>query len=65
MLNDHIVLHPNLCAGAPAVADPTVPAWERATGVLVLVHEAYHLRRWKWRRNGSRSSVSDSPVRDR
>jgi hypothetical protein len=48
-LDDHIVLHPNLCAGALAVADPAVPAWERATGVLVLVHEAYHLLRWKWR----------------
>jgi hypothetical protein len=51
MLNDHIVLHPNLCAGALAVADSATPAWERATGVLVLVHEAYHLRRWAWRRN--------------
>jgi hypothetical protein len=54
MLNDHIVLHPNLCAGALAVADSATPAWERATGVLVLVHEAYHLRRWKWRRNESK-----------
>jgi len=51
MLNEHIVLHPALCAGALAVTDPTVPAWQRATGVLVLVHEAYHLRRWKFRRD--------------
>ena len=51
MLNDHIVLHPALCAGALAVADPALPAWQRATGVLVLVHEAYHLRRWRWRRS--------------
>lgn len=51
MINDYIVLHPALCAGALAVADPTVPAWQRATGVLVLVHEAYHLRRWAWRRD--------------
>ena len=51
MLNDHIVLHPALCAGALAVPDATVPAWQRAAGVLVLVHESYHLRRWKWRRN--------------
>jgi hypothetical protein len=51
MVNDHIVLQPFLCAGALAVPDETVPAWERATGVLVLVHEAYHMRRWKWRRN--------------
>jgi len=51
MVNDHIVLHPALCAGALAVPDATVPAWQRATGVLVLVHESYHLRRWKWRRS--------------
>jgi len=51
MLNDHIVLHPALCAGAIAVSDPSLPAWQRATGVLVLVHEAYHLRRWAWRRS--------------
>jgi hypothetical protein len=51
MVNDYIVLHPALCAGALAVADLLVPPWQRATGVLVLVHEAYHLRRWTWRRN--------------
>jgi hypothetical protein len=48
------VLHPALCAGALAVADPGVPVWQRAMGVLVLVHEAYHLRRWAWRRNEAR-----------
>jgi hypothetical protein len=51
MIDDYIVLHPELCAGAVAVSDRAVPAWQRATGVLVLVHEAYHLRRWAWRRN--------------
>jgi hypothetical protein len=51
MLHEHVVLHPVLCAGALAVPDSSVPAWQRATGVLVLVHEAYHLRRWTWRRN--------------
>jgi hypothetical protein len=51
MVADHIVLHPALCAGALAVSEPAVPTWERATGILVLVHEAYHLRRWKWRLN--------------
>jgi hypothetical protein len=51
MVDEHIVLHPRLCAGAAAIADSSVPAWQRATGALVLVHEAYHLRRWKWRRN--------------
>jgi hypothetical protein len=51
MVDEYVVLHPNLCGGALAVADATVPAWQRATGVLVLVHEAYHLRRSKWRRD--------------
>jgi hypothetical protein len=49
MIDAYIVLHPALCVGALAVADSTVPAWQRATGVLVLVHEAYHLRRWAGR----------------
>ena len=36
------------CVGAVAVAnrDLSVPAWQRALGVQVLVHESYHLRRW-------------------
>ena len=51
MVAEHIVLHPALCAGALAVSEPAIPMWERATGILVLVHEAYHLRLWKWRRN--------------
>lgn len=46
MIHEHIVIHPALCAGAAAVNDPTLPLWQRATGALVLVHEAYHLRRW-------------------
>ena len=40
MIDEHIVLHPDLCAGAVAVTDAIVPAWPRATGVLVLIHEA-------------------------
>jgi hypothetical protein len=54
MIDEHIVLHPDLCAGALAVSDPGLPLWKRATGTLVLVHEAYHQRRWKWRRNEAR-----------
>jgi hypothetical protein len=46
MIHEHIVMHPALCAGAAGVNDPTIPLWQRATGALVLVHEAYHLRRW-------------------
>jgi hypothetical protein len=38
----HIVLHPKLCAGAAAISDGALPAWERAVGALTLVHEAYH-----------------------
>lgn len=49
MLRDYIELHPAFCAGALGVADEALPSWQRAVGVLVLVHEAYHLRRWRWR----------------
>jgi hypothetical protein len=28
-----------------------VPAWQQALGVLVLTHEAFHLRHWRFRRN--------------
>jgi hypothetical protein len=51
MLNDYSFLHAARCQGALAVTDATVPAWQRATGVLVLVHEAYHLRRSTFRRD--------------
>jgi hypothetical protein len=51
MLYDYIELHPVLCAGVLGVTDPTLPMWQRATGVLVLVHESYHLRHWRWRFN--------------
>jgi hypothetical protein len=51
MAGDYIVLHPALCEGALGVNDSALPLWQRATGVLVLVHEAYHLRRWAGRWN--------------
>jgi hypothetical protein len=51
MIQEHIVLHPTLCAGAAAIGDGALPAWERAVGVLTLVHEAYHLRLWSYRTN--------------
>lgn len=51
MLHEHIVLHPTLCGGAAAITDHALPAWQRAVGTLTLVHEAYHLRRWPYRRN--------------
>jgi hypothetical protein len=49
MVHDYSVIHPLLCAGAAAVTDAAVPAWQRATGVLVLVHESWHLRHWRGR----------------
>ncbi len=49
MVHDFSVIQPLLCAGAAAVSDQAVPAWQRATGVLVLVHESYHLRLWAGR----------------
>jgi hypothetical protein len=51
MVSEYVVLQPDLCAGAAAITNPEVPAWERAVGALTLVHEAYHLRLWTYRRN--------------
>jgi hypothetical protein len=48
---DYTVLPPPICEGALNVADDEVPAWERALGTLVLVHEAFHLRHWRYRRD--------------
>jgi hypothetical protein len=48
---DYSVLAPHVCEGALSVASPEVPAWQRAIGTLVLVHEAFHLRHWRFRRN--------------
>jgi hypothetical protein len=48
---DYTVLPPLICAGALNVADVDVPAWQRALGTLVLVHEAFHLRHWRFRRD--------------
>lgn len=47
----HAVVSPVVCAGARAVAEghPTAPRWKMALGVLVVVHEAYHLRLWAHR----------------
>ncbi len=28
-----------------------VPAWQQALGVLVLTHEAFHLRHWRYRKD--------------
>src|SRR5262245_37045112 len=48
---DHMVAAPFVCAGALAIARGrrTVHPWQMAAGVLVLVHEAYHLRIWRYR----------------
>jgi hypothetical protein len=54
IIDDYSVLQPVLCAGAAAIADTAVPAWERATGALVLVHESFHLRHWGHRLDEAR-----------
>ena len=51
MLDDYSVLSPLVCAGVLGVGNTDVPDWQQALGVLVLVHESFHLRRWRWRRN--------------
>jgi hypothetical protein len=48
---DYAVLAPLVCEGALNVANTEIPAWQRALGTLVLVHEAFHLRHWRFRRN--------------
>jgi len=48
---DHTVLGPVVCAGALGVGSADVRAWQQALGVLVLTHEAFHLRHWRFRRN--------------
>jgi hypothetical protein len=46
---DHAVAAPLVCQGALAIAGGrrTTHPWQMALGVLVLVHEAYHLRSWR------------------
>ena len=51
MTKDYIVLHPCALRGRARRVQLDVPAWQRAAGVLVLVHEAYHVRRWAGRWN--------------
>ena len=51
---DYTVLSPVVCAGAVGVGSAAVPDWQQALGVLVLVHESFHLRHWRWRRDESR-----------
>ncbi len=48
---DYSVLPPMICAGAMNVGSSSVPAWQQAAGVWMLVHEAFHLRHWRFRRN--------------
>jgi hypothetical protein len=48
---DYAVLSPLVCDGALNVGGATTPAWQQALGALVLTHEAYHLRRWRFRRD--------------
>jgi hypothetical protein len=49
--DDYAVLGPLACKGALNVAGPDVPLWQQALGVLVLTHEAFHLRHWRFRRD--------------
>ena len=45
------MLGPVVCAGALGVGNADIPAWQQALGALVLAHEAFHLRHWRFRRN--------------
>jgi hypothetical protein len=48
---DYTVLGPVACEGALGVGGGEVPAWQQALGALVLTHEAFHLRHWRFRRH--------------
>jgi hypothetical protein len=47
---DYTVLGPVVCTGVLGVGSFDVPAWQQALGALVLTHEAFHLRHWRFRR---------------
>jgi hypothetical protein len=51
MHDDYAVLGPLACEGALNMGSPDVPLWQQALGALVLAHEAFHLRRWRFRRD--------------
>jgi hypothetical protein len=51
LLGNYAVLSPAVCAGALGVGTAETPDWQEALGVIVLVHESFHLRKWRWRRN--------------
>jgi hypothetical protein len=51
LAEDYAVLSPLVCAGVDGVGSTRIPHWQQALGVLVLVHESFHLRHWRWRRN--------------
>jgi hypothetical protein len=51
---DYSVLAPRICEGALDVGGSSTPLWQQAAGVLVLVHEAFHLRHWRFRRDEGR-----------
>ena len=48
---DYTQLGPVVCTGALGVGGADVPAWQQALGVLVLTHEAFHLRHWRYRKD--------------
>lgn len=48
---DYTVLGPIVCTGALGVGSADVPTWQQALGALVLTHEAFHVRHWRFRRH--------------
>ena len=54
---DYTQLGPVVCTGALGVGGTDVPAWQQALGVLVLTHEAFHLRHWRYRKDEGKSNA--------
>ena len=47
MFSDEIVFAPDVCEGMRGVSDERLRPEERALAILVFVHEALHVRRWR------------------
>ena len=48
---DYSTLAPAMCEGASGVGGTSIALWQQAAGVWVLVHESFHLRHWRFRRD--------------
>jgi len=48
---DYATLEPFVRASALSVGNPSKALWQQAAGMWVLVHAAFHLCHWRFRRD--------------